>query len=125
MVGSPRRLAIFVAVLAVLLPSSLAWATTESDCKPRLSARLDTQEDSHVQFQVEVSCSERCAHIEYDLVIEEAMANGQTHMVRKIREVKLDDGSLTEMVRYQLEPGHRILSYKAETVWCRTCQLGD
>ena len=125
MVGSPRRLAFFFAVLAVLGPSSLPWAAPKSDCTARLSARLDTKEDSHLQFKVEVSCSKRCAKIEYDLVIEEAMANGQTHMVRKVRVVKLNDGSLTEMVRHELEPGHRMLSYKAETVWCQTCQLGD
>jgi hypothetical protein len=102
-------------------PSVLA----QDACSADLEARLDTQEQeetfTRLQFAVELHTSEPCARIEYDLVITIQLANDQVHKVRLPQVVKLDDGELTSMVRYELPSGERIIDYEARLVRCERC----
>ena len=117
-----RRIYVLCAVLVLSLAAAAA-APGMDECSAEVSVTLDRQDGSELQFSVEVSSGENCAHIEYDLVIEEQLPNGQAKRVRKIRQVKLDDGSLTEIVEHTLAEGHRMLSYEAKVVECRVCEL--
>ena len=111
-----------IALVAACFVVTGAAANDEFDAE--VSATLDRQEDSKLQFSVDVSTGESCAHIEYDLVVEVQLANAQTKRIRKPRQVKLNDGSLTEIVDHRLADGERMLSYEAKVVKCRTCDLG-
>jgi len=95
----------------------------EDDCTADVRATLEHEEQTRLQFSVEVSTSASCAKIEYDLIIEEQTSDGQAKRVRKIRYVKLNDGSLTELVEHKLPPGHRMLSYEAKVEKCMPCDL--
>jgi len=111
-------MAFTVALLCLAAP-----AVVSDECTAEVSATLEHQGDSRLQFSVEVSTSESCARIEYDLVVEEQMPNGQAKRIRQTRFVKLDDGSLTELVEHRLAQGHRMLSYEARFVSCQGCDL--
>jgi len=108
------------AILVLAVPTA---AFGDDECSAELSVALKRQENSKLQFSVQVSTMERCATIEYDLVIEEQLANGQANRVRKPRLVNLDDGSLSEIVDHTLPHGHRMLSYEAKVVECKKCVL--
>jgi len=112
-------------VLLGLLISTVGWA--DSNCSASALAKLareNVEDDfTDLQFDVEVSTGERCAKIVYDLVIEEQLPNGHANQIRIPREVKLDDGSLQEMVRHRLAPRHRLLEYEARIHTCEPCNL--
>jgi len=126
--GRPR---IFkLAIVAVLSVGGLfaAWSAMAGDCYPDLNARLDGEEAvgelTHLQFTVDVSSDESCAKIEYDLIIEIQLENGQIKKVRKPRQVKLADGSLTEIVRHEMSNTSRMVQYEVKLVECAVCSLG-
>ena len=115
-----------LAFCGVLLLATAAGFAQESNCDAFAQATLDTDEQGgvkHLQFTVEVSTSENCAKIEYDLVIDELLPNGQTKKERLPRFVKLDDGSLTEMVRHEIPASFELRSYEAKVVSCVKCDL--
>ena len=114
------------AFFGVLLLASAAGFAQESNCDAFAQATLDTNEQGevkHLQFTVEVSTSESCAKIEYDLVLDELLPNGQTKKERLPRFVKLNDGSLTEMVRHEMPSTFELRSYEAKVVSCVKCDL--
>ena len=114
------------AFFGVLLLASAAGFAQESNCDAFAQATLDTNEQGevkHLQFTVEVSTSENCAKIEYDLVLDELLPNGQTKKERLPRFVKLNDGSLTEMVRHEIPASFELRSYEAKVVSCVKCDL--
>lgn len=115
-----------LAFCGVLLLATAAGFAQESNCDAFAQATLDTDEQGgvkHLQFTVEVSTSENCAKIEYDLVLDELLPNGQTKKERLPRFVKLDDGSLTEMVRHEIPASFELRSYEAKVVSCVKCDL--
>jgi hypothetical protein len=115
-----------LAFCGVLLLATAAGFAQESNCDAFAQATLDTDEQGgvkHLQFTVEVSTSENCAKIEYDLVIDELLPNGQTKKERLPRFVKLDDGSLTEMVRHEIPASFELRSYEAKVVSCVKCEI--
>jgi len=115
-----------LAFCGVLLLASAAGFAQESNCDAFAQATLDTSEQGeikHLQFTVEVSTSENCAKIEYDLVLDELLPNGQTKKERLPRFVKLNDGSLTEMVRHEIPASFELRSYEAKVVSCVKCDL--
>ncbi len=116
------RFCVYCGALLLVLAGAGAALAAEN-CSAEVEATLNRQEGSQLQFSVEVSSSESCATIEYDLVIEEQLPNGQAKRVRKIRHVKLNDGSLTEIVEHTLGEGHGLLSYEAQVVQCQKCDL--
>ena len=103
-------------------------ATAESDCEADVSvslARSDAdQEVMRYQFQVEISTSEICAEIHYDLVLEIRIPNGQVKTVRKPRIVKLNDSSFEELVEHELPLDQSVLGQEAKLVKCAVCDLG-
>ena len=109
-----------IVVILMLAPFTVL---AEDDCSANVSASLDRQEGSSLQFEVEVSTSASCAHIEYDLIIKVQLSNGQLKHVRKPRVVKVNDGSLTEIVEHRLADGESMLSYEAKVVKCSKCDL--
>ena len=114
-------LAAFVAVLLVAVPPLLA----ESDCAAEVSVVSMRDEPDrgvrHLAFQVEVSTSADCAQIHYDLILEIVIPNGQVKLVRKARVVKLDDGSLSELVEHEMPVDHTLSEYEAKLVECKNC----
>jgi len=110
----------------LLVLASTAGFAQESNCDAFAQATLDTNEQGevqHLQFSVEVSTSESCAKIEHDLVIDVRLPNGQTKKERLPRFVKLNDGSLTEMVRHEIPSSFELRSYEAKVVSCVKCDL--
>ena len=111
---------------AVLLLASAVGFAEESDCDAFAQATLDTNEQAEVtrlEFTVEVSTSESCAKIEYDLVLDVLLPNGQTKKERLPRVVKLDDGNLSEIVRHEIPASFELRSYEAKIVSCVKCAL--
>jgi len=120
------RAVIVPAFCGVLLLASAAGFAQESDCDAFAQATLETSEQdqmTHLQFSVEVSTSESCAKIEYDLILDVSLPNGQTKKERLPRFVKLNDGSLTEMVRHQMPSSVKLRSYEAKVVSCVKCEV--
>ncbi len=121
-----RGLMVFAAVATLCLWLS-PDARAQEDCSADVSADLKyTQEGTDVtmyEFQVEVSTSEDCARIHYDLVIDEQLPNGQTKKVRKPRMVKLNDGSLSEVVEYRMSSELEMLGFEAKIVSCQRCTI--
>jgi hypothetical protein len=114
------------AFCGVVLLVSAAGFAQESDCDAFAQATLETSEKdqmTHLQFSVEVSTSESCAKIEYDLVLDVLLPNGQTKKERLPRFVKLNDGSLTETVRHQMPSSFKLRSYEAKVVSCVKCEV--
>lgn len=113
-----------VSILFVTLLLASLSALAEEDCSATVSATLDRQEGRQLQFSAELSTGASCASIEYDLVVEVQLPNAQVKRIRKPRFVKLNDGSLTEIVRHTLADGESMLSYEAKVVKCSKCDLG-
>jgi len=114
------------AICGVLLLASAAGFAQESNCDAFAQATLETNEQgqvTHLQFAVEVSTSESCAKIEYDLVLDELMPNGQTKKERLPRFVKLNDGDLNEVVRHEIPASFELRSYEAKVVSCVKCEI--
>lgn len=115
-----------LAFFGVLLLASATGFAQESNCDAFAQVTLDTNEQGevkHLQFTVEVSTSEGCAKIEYDLVLDVLLPNGQTKKERLPRFVKLNDGSLTEMVRHEIPSNFELRSYEAKVVSCVKCDI--
>jgi hypothetical protein len=116
------------AVLFVLVVGLFAAPTvlSQEDCEAYVNASLETNEQgevTHLQFSVEVSTSESCARIEYDLILEELLPNGQTKKERIPRFVKLNDGDLNEMVRHEISSSLQLLNHEAKVVSCQKCSI--
>jgi hypothetical protein len=110
----------------VLLAASTTGFAQESDCDAYAQATLETREQdqtTHLQFSVEVTTSESCAKIEYDLVLEILLPNQQTKKERLPRLVKLNDGSLTETVRHEMPSTFKLLGYEAKVLRCVKCEV--
>lgn len=110
----------------VLLLASVTGFAQESNCDAFAQATLETKEQDKVtelQFTVEVSSSESCAKIEYDLILDILLPNGQTKKERLPRSVKLDDGSLSEVVRHPIPSSFELRSYEAKVVSCVKCDV--
>lgn len=75
----------------------------------------------HYQFSVDVATGTPCAKIIYDLILEVQIPNGQVKKVRKIRDVKLNDGSLSEIVRHKMSMDSQLLDYEVVLVECNVC----
>lgn len=114
-----------IAGCAALILLGAVSATAQEDCNARLDATLDHDETGiegeKLQFAVDVSTQAECAHIVFDLVLEVQLPNGHANRVRLERQVKLNDGGETSMVRYTLHEGHRMLSYHTKLVSCTPC----
>jgi hypothetical protein len=98
----------------------------QADCDAYVNATLETSEQDNVtrlQFDVEVSTTESCARIEYDLILNEQLPNGQTKKERISRLVKLNDGSLDEVVRHEIASSTRLLDHEAKIVSCQKCEI--
>ena len=114
-------------VLALALVMAPA-ITAESDCEADVSVSLARNDPDHevmrYQFQVEISTSESCAEIHYDLILDVQIPNGQVKKVRKPRIVKLNDSSFEEVVRHELPLDQSVIDQQVRLVECRTCDLG-
>ena len=122
-----QRLSIsIVALLAVGLLAAAVPAFAE-ECQSTIEVRLESEQSqagsTHLQFGVDVRTREECAKIIYDLILEIQLADGQVQKVRKMREVKLNDGGLTEMVRHEMPYGARVVNYETKLVKCETCNI--
>ena len=118
-----------ILVLAGLLLAGLLSTTglaQDGDCDAFAEATLDTSRQGEVtklQFSVEVSTSESCAQIEYDLILEELLPNGHTKKERIPRFVKLNDGWLTEIVDHEIPTSLELLNHEAKVVSCQKCSI--
>jgi len=117
-----------VALLAVCLLLGAGSVVVAEDCESSVAAELVGEEPNgaitHLQFSVDVSSGESCAKIFYDLVIEIQLGNQQTKRVRIPREVRLSDGSASEIVEHVLGEGSSMIDYEARIVRCELCEMG-
>ena len=119
-----RTPALFLVLILGLFAAPAVMS--QEDCDAFVDASLERNEQgevTHLQFSVEVSTSESCAHIEYDLILEVLLPNGQTKKERIPRLVKLNDGSLNEMVRHEIQSSLRLLSHETKVVSCQKCDI--
>ena len=112
----------------VLVATAPAQAQDESDCSADVSVGLDRSDPDrtvmHYQFKVEISTTESCAEIHYDLILDVQLPNGQVKKVRKPRIVKLNDSSLSELVRHEVPIDQKVTGQEARLVRCNRCELG-
>jgi hypothetical protein len=111
---------------ALSLVSSPRILAQDGDCTASAEATLDTDEEGNIQmlsFHVEVSTSENCAKIEYDLVLDELMPDGQTKKERLPRQVDHSDGSYEEIVQHKIPASFQLSSYQAKIVSCQRCSI--
>jgi hypothetical protein len=101
--------------LVLAAPISLA----EDDCSATAEATLVHEEDSHLQFEVEITTGADRAEIKYDLVIEIELPNGDAKKIKKPGVVKVLQGSETAIVEHKLADGESMLSYEAKIVDCK------
>lgn len=114
----------FAVVLSLVSsPSGLAQ---DGGCEASVQATLDTDEEGNLQtlsFHCEVSTTENCAKIEYDLILDELLPNGQTKKERLPRLVKLNDGAYEEIVKHQIPASVELSNYEAKIVSCVRCSI--
>ena len=71
-------------IVSLCLGGSVA---AQEECDATVAARLESTEEgmqvTEYRFRVDVEVSNDCAHVEYDLIVEELLPNGQTKKVRK------------------------------------------
>ena len=114
------------AFFGVLLLASVAGFAQESNCDAFAQATLETDEQGGVtqlEFAVQVSTSEDCAKIEYDLILDELMPNGQVKKERLPRSVHLNDGSFAEVVEHKIPASFQLTHYEAKIVSCVKCSI--
>jgi hypothetical protein len=91
------------ALLLVAPPPALA----ESDCDAdvSVSSQRDDPDRSirRLAFRVEISTTADCAHIQV---------------------VKLNDGSLSELVEHDIPIDHTLAGYETKLVECKVCEMG-
>jgi hypothetical protein len=114
--------------LSVLTALVLVAPAQAQDCDASVDVTLDRsdpdRETMRYQFRVEISTSESCAHIHYDLILDVQLPNGHVKKVRKPRIVKLSDSSLEEVVRHEIPIDQKVTEQEARVVKCETCDLG-
>jgi hypothetical protein len=114
------------AFCGALLLSAAPAIAQESNCDAYANAELETNEQGEItqlEFSVEVSSSENCAKIEYDLVLDELMPNGQTKKERLPRYVQLADGGYYEVVEHKIPASFQLTSHEAKIVSCVRCTI--
>ena len=115
-----RPCVLFATVVVLVLTSPISLA---SDCDATASATLVHSEESHLQFEVEVSTDADRAEVEYDLIIEIALPNGQAKRIRKTGQVKMAQGMITVIVEHKLDEDESMLSYEAKIVKCKSKKM--
>lgn len=125
-----RTLPIVLLAAVFLAASSFAGAyeIPESNCTASVKATLQQQENTddggaRLQFSVEVTSTEDCADVDYDLVIEEWMTNDQTHRIRIPGNVRVTGEPVSEIVEHHLLPGYKLMSHEARVALCRVCVI--
>jgi len=119
----PPILAFALAVSVISPPDGLAQ---DNGCEASVQATVDAEEQGDVKmltFDVEVATPESCAQIEYDLILDELLPNGQTKKERLPRLVKLDDGGYDEIVKHEIQASLELRSYLAKVVSCQRCSV--
>ena len=116
-----RPCVLFAIVVVLVLTSPISLA--KEDCNATASATLVHSEESHLQFEVEVSTDADRAEVEYDLVIEIALPNGQAKRIRKTGQVKMAQGMITVIVEHKLDEDESMLSYEAKIVKCKSKKM--
>lgn len=105
------------------IPAGLAQDECDASVDVDESLNNVSGDVRHLQFEARVHVDEDCAQVLYDVVVEELMPNGQTKNVRIPRTVKLNDGSLVEMVEHAMPADFDMLSYDGRIVECKPCDL--
>jgi hypothetical protein len=70
----------FASAFFMLSLFAVPGVLSQQDCDAYVNATLERSEQGEVtqlEFDVEVSTSENCARIEYDIILEEQLPNGQ------------------------------------------------
>jgi hypothetical protein len=116
-----------VAAFAISCLCLTVPAVAQEECEATVDAQLEsTEEGSEVtefQFRVDVRVDNDCAKVEYDLVIEELLPNGQTKKVRKPEFAKLNDGGFSALVEHRMSSDLELRDYRAKIVRCQVCTI--
>ena len=116
-------LSVLVAIVLVAAPPARA-----QDCDASVDVTLDRsdpdRETMRYQFRVEISTSESCAEVHYDLILDVQIPNGQVKRVRKPRVVKLNDSSFEELVEHEIPIDQKVIDQDARLVKCEVCDTG-
>ena len=115
---------VVLVLVFVMAPSVMAESDCDADVSVSLARSDPDQEVTRYQFQVEISTTEHCTEIHYDLILDVQLPNGQVKKVRKPRIVKLNDSSLEEVVRHELPLNQSIVGQETRLVECKVCHLG-
>jgi len=117
---------ILVFALAMSVISSPDGLAQDDGCEASVQATVGTEVQGDVKmlsFDVEVSTSESCAEIEYDLILDELLPNGQTKKERIARSVKLNDGAYDEIVKHEIQASLQLSGHAARIVSCKRCAI--
>jgi hypothetical protein len=76
-----------IATLLIAAFCLTGGVAAQEECEASVEATLESSSESSrvkkFQFRVDVRVDNECAHIEYDLIIEEQLPNGHTKKIRK------------------------------------------
>jgi len=111
----------FAALTAVVVAAAtLLPAYAAEDCTATFEVSLVRQENSLLEFEVEVTSDATRARVEYIFDVTVANSSGESKTIPVARTVDINDTTSNEFVTHTLESGESLVSYDARMVSCRT-----
>lgn len=109
-----------VVACIVFAAATAVTALVADECTADFSVDLTSQEESVLHFEVMVSTDAERAEISYNLVLTLESEEGEEREVKVPRDVKIGEGSVTDVLSYTLAEGESLAGSDAELVSCRT-----
>ena len=73
--------------------------------------------------KVDISVTERCAVVRFDLVVVEEESGGEQTTTRVSKRVKIRDAAPTSLkMDYRVKKGRKVVSHRFEQTSCRICE---
>ncbi len=109
--------------MCLVVPAGGSWA---DGCKANLDSMLMKEEKGRETityiFKVDVSSAERCADVDYELKVVEAVSGEEDRTKEISHHTRVRDGSrVSAKVNYKMPAKHRLVSWKFEVVDCQPC----
>ncbi len=115
-----RRSFVLAAVLVSLAGFLPVHADSSSDCKATFEVSLVRQENSLLEFQVQVTSDATRARVEYMFEITVSSKSGESKTIPVDRVVDIDDTTSNEFVTHSLGAGESLVKYDARMMSCKT-----
>lgn len=116
-----------IAVTALFALGLALTPVVAEECRAEINDEITHKNVSanrtHLQFEVEVSVQENCAEVHFEIVLDVTIPNGQHKKIRVPRFIKINDGSQSMMVEYELPEGQTLTGHESRITECSVCDL--